>query len=131
MPAGILKVETSKGLADSYAECVEDSPISVQSQTAFTCSKLTIETLEQCVNLFKVNNKNNRTSSIDVVRLSLLSTMNIFYGLFLCFHCCLWTSKFQLRCFISNSPPWKRQGYRKGKLTRDGITEETLMWHYG
>ena len=73
MPAGILKVETSKGLADSYAECVEDSPISVQSQTAFTCSKLTIETLEQCVNLFKVNNKNNRTSSTDVVRLSLLS----------------------------------------------------------
>ena len=30
------------------------------SQPAFTCLKLTIETLEQVVNMFKVNNKNTR-----------------------------------------------------------------------
>ena len=36
----------------------------VLSQTAFTCSKLTIETLEQGVNMFKVNNKDTRTTPL-------------------------------------------------------------------
>ena len=34
------------------------------TQPAFTCSKLTIEILEQGVNMFKVNNKYTRTSPL-------------------------------------------------------------------
>ena len=34
------------------------------TQPAFTCLKLTIETLEQGVNMFKVNNKDTRTTPL-------------------------------------------------------------------
>ena len=33
-----------------------------RNQSTFTCLKLTIETLEQGGNMFKVNNKDNRTT---------------------------------------------------------------------
>ena len=48
------------------------------SQPAFTCSKLTIQTLEQGVKYVKVNNKD--TSGIVLV--SLLLTLNIFHSMF-------------------------------------------------
>ena len=46
--------------------------ISLWTQAAFICSKLTIETLEQDVNMFKVNKKDT----------TLLLTLNIFHNLF-------------------------------------------------
>ena len=54
------------------------------SQPAITCLKLTIKTLEQVVNIFKVNNK-------DII---LLLTLNIFHTLF-------YTRKGQF-CFYSH-----------------------------
>ena len=54
-------------------------------QPAITCSKLTIETLEQGGNMFKVNNKDTRTMLgvvLLVILVSLLLTLNIFYTLF-------------------------------------------------
>ena len=54
-------------------------------QPAITCSKLTIETLEQGGNMFKVNNKDTRTMPgivLLVILVSLLLTLNIFYTLF-------------------------------------------------
>ena len=58
------------------------------SQPAFTCSKLTIETLEQGVKYVhnKVNNKDTRTT-LSVVLVSLLLTLNIFHTLLYCFYC--------------------------------------------
>ena len=50
------------------------------SQPAFTCSKLTIKTIEQGVNMFKVKNKGTRTTQ-GVVLVPLLLTLNIFYTL--------------------------------------------------
>ena len=47
------------------------------TQPPFTCSKLTMETTEQCVNQFKVKNKEARTMSI--------TTLNRFRLLFRCF----------------------------------------------
>ena len=38
---------------------------SFMTQWAFTCSKLTIETLEQGVKLFKVNNKDTRMTPME------------------------------------------------------------------
>ena len=49
---------------------------------AITCSKLTIETLEQDVKLFKVNNKRHQNEAIGVILVSLLLTLNIFHTLF-------------------------------------------------
>ena len=46
--------------------------ISLWTQAAFICSKLTIETLEQDVNMFKVNKKDT----------TLFLTLNIFHNLF-------------------------------------------------
>ena len=54
-----------------------------QSQPAFTCSEPTKETPEQCVNLFKVNNKDTRDDIIDVVLVSLLLILNRFHTLVL------------------------------------------------
>ena len=39
-------------------------------------------------NLFKVNNKDTRTTSMNVVLVSLLLTTKRFHTLHLCFHCC-------------------------------------------
>ena len=38
-----------------------------ESQPAFTCSKLTLETLEQSVKIIKVNNKDTRTTPMAIV----------------------------------------------------------------
>ena len=46
------------------------------TQPAITCSKSTIETLEQVVNMFKVNNKDTRTTPLPS---------------FWCLYCWLWT----------------------------------------
>ena len=48
--------------------------------------------------MFKNNNKHNRAMAIHVVLVPLLSTLNIFYILFWCFHCWLWTRK----CLLGN-----------------------------
>ena len=37
----------------------------ITTQPAFTCSNLTTEALEQGVNMFKVNNKDTRTTLIE------------------------------------------------------------------
>ena len=55
----------------------------ILSQPEFTCSKLTIETLEQGVNMFKVNNKDTRTTIVSFEHIShlvlvfLLLTLNM------------------------------------------------------
>ena len=41
-----------------------DTDLVSASQPAFTYSKLTTETLEQGVNMFKVNNKDTRTTPL-------------------------------------------------------------------
>ena len=49
---------------EDWAKWVKDD-LQLLSQSAFTCSKLTIETLKQCVkNMFNVNNKNTRATSM-------------------------------------------------------------------
>ena len=48
------------------------------SQPAFTCSKLTIETLEKCVKkMFKVQNKDTRTYFSHLFLVFLLLTLNM------------------------------------------------------
>ena len=54
----------------------------VSAQPAFTCSKSIIKTKEQDGNLFKVNNKDTRTTSL----VSLLLNWNKFHSLFWFFH---------------------------------------------
>ena len=41
--------------------------------------------------LLKVNNGNTRTMCENCSRLFIMATLNIFYTLFWCFHCCHWT----------------------------------------
>ena len=41
--------------------------IRVLTQLSFTCSKLTIETVEQVWNMFKVNHKDTRTTFVVIV----------------------------------------------------------------
>ena len=53
-------------------------------QPAITCSKLTIKALNKVRNMFKVNNKDTRTTP-GVVLVSLLLTLNIFHTLFTAF----------------------------------------------
>ena len=47
-------------------------------------------------NLFKVNNKDTRTTSMTLLLL-LMPTLNRFHTLFWCIHCWLWTSKYRLK----------------------------------
>ena len=56
-----------------------------------TCWKSTIEILEQGLNIFKVNKKDNKIISLnlDVLEPYLL-TLNIYYTLFYCFDCWHW-----------------------------------------
>ena len=56
-------------------------------QSAFTCSKLTIETLEQGLKYVQ----RHHTSVIDIVLLSLLLTLNLFHIFSCCFYYWLWT----------------------------------------
>ena len=51
------------------------------SQLAFTYPKLTIETLEKDVNMFKVNNKNTRTTSLTFDHISHLFQVFLFLAL--------------------------------------------------
>ena len=56
------------------------------TQLTFTCSMSTIETLEKKLNMFKVNNKNTRTTSkncfsFDNVRPCKVTLINPFHGL--------------------------------------------------
>ena len=53
-------------------------------------------------NLFKVNNKDTRTTSLTSFR-CLLLTLNSFHTLFWSFNCWLWTSKYRLGCNYSIS----------------------------
>ena len=46
---------------DLISQSIESFVDCSTTQPAFTCSKLTIETLEQVWNMFKVNNKDTRT----------------------------------------------------------------------
>ena len=57
--------------------CAKNERYLATSQPAITCSKLTIETLEQDV----------KCVTIGVVLVSLLLTLNIFHTLFHCFFC--------------------------------------------
>ena len=60
----------------------------LHSKSAFTCSKTTMETPErlQCWQEIQHN------SVIDIVLVSLLSTLNKFQTMFWCFYCWLWAS---------------------------------------
>ena len=55
----------------------------VTAQPAFTCLNLTIETLEQGVKLFKVNNKTPDRCPLTFLSLS----FNLFHTLLQCFYC--------------------------------------------
>ena len=83
----VNKLKLIKLNPENYTGCspVNYTPVDCTGllpQPAFTCPKLTIETLEQDVNMFKINNKNTRTTLV-----SLLLTLNIFHTLFQCFCC--------------------------------------------
>ena len=60
----------------------------VLAQLTFTCSKLTIETLEKGVKYIQINNKNTKTMSLTS---------------FWCFYCKLWTyfSSFSSACIVN------------------------------
>ena len=62
-------------------------------QSTFTCSTSTIETPERYVKLFKVSNKDNRTTSITLFWCFHLLTWNRFHTLIWSFHCWLWANK--------------------------------------
>ena len=63
-------------------ECKWPGSVQDATQLAITCSKLTIETLEQGVNFFKINNKDTRTKQWIVRRNLGLLTLIIFHILF-------------------------------------------------
>ena len=68
------------------------------AQAAFTCSKLTMETLEQCVKSlqsWQLRHQND-VKEVDVVLVSLVLTLNRFHPVFWVFHCWLWTIKYGL-----------------------------------
>ena len=88
----IVLVNYPKSIAANCDYCFNYQP-------GITCWNSTVETPEVCVkcqknvwNLFKVNNKDNKTTSM-----TLVLTLNRFYTLLGCFHCWLfWTSKYRL-----------------------------------
>ena len=49
----------------------------------------------------------NRLTSIDVILLSLLLTLDRFRNLFWCFCWCIWTGKFQSSCFLKIFLLWR------------------------
>ena len=51
-------------------------------QLAFTCSNLTIETLEQGVKYVQSQKKRHQSDAIDIVLVSLLLTLDMFHTLF-------------------------------------------------
>ena len=65
----------------SKETCLYHWRLTKMSQQAITCSKLTIETLEQGWNAFNVNNKDTRTTPMAPM-VSLLIALNIFQTLF-------------------------------------------------
>ena len=66
-------------------------------------------------NLFRVNNKDTRTMSIDVVLMFSLLTLNRFHTLIWCFRCWLWTSKCRL-------------GRRKMTTALDNVFSWLFVW---
>ena len=64
-----------------------------------TCWKSTTEILEQGLNIFKVNKKDNKIISLnlDVLEPYLL-TLNIYYTLFYCFDCWHWACNAGTNC---------------------------------
>ena len=64
-----------------------------------TCWKSTIEILEQGLNIFKVNKKDNKIISLnlDVLEPYLLA-LNIYYTLFYCFDCWHWACNAGTNC---------------------------------
>ena len=64
-----------------------------------TCWKSTIEILEQRLNIFKVNKKNNKMISMNLnVLKPYMLTLNIYYTLFYCFDCWLWACNAGKNC---------------------------------
>ena len=59
------------------------------AQPLFTCSN----SIELTSAMYKVNNKDTRTTSFDAFLVSFMLTLNKFYTLFYCFYCWLWACK--------------------------------------
>ena len=63
------------------------------TQSAITCSKLTIATLEQGVKYVQSQQYRHQNDASSVVLVSFKLTFNIFHTLFYCFYCQLWAGK--------------------------------------
>ena len=65
-----------------------------QTEPEFRCSKAVLKRQSNVWNLFKANDKDNRTISVFLI--SLMVTLNVFHTLLWSFYHWLWVSKFQL-----------------------------------
>ena len=64
-----------------------------------TCWKSTVEILEQRLNIFKVNKKDNKMISLNLHVLEpYLLTLRIYHNLFYCFECWLWACNAARNC---------------------------------
>ena len=70
------------------------------SQLSITCWKAITETLENVWHMFKVNNKNTRTTSITSLWCFFWLALNIYHTFFECFYRWRWTSKYQLGSYL-------------------------------
>ena len=66
-----------------FTRILNDNTITGHLQPAFTCSKLTIETLEQGVKYVQSLQQRHQNDAIGIACMSLLLTLNIFHTLFL------------------------------------------------
>ena len=64
----------------------------IQFQQASTCSQLTANTRKRCEICSNLTIKTYQNDVIDIVLVSLLLTLNIFYNFFCCFYCWIWGS---------------------------------------
>ena len=66
------------------------------ARPATTCSRSTMDTLEQCVKSIQSQQYKHQSDVAEVLLVSLLLTLNKFHTLFWCFLFWLWTSKCRL-----------------------------------
>ena len=85
-------VQTGNKGFDWAALCMSKSIF----QPPFTCSKVKMETLEQCGKSVQSWQQRHQKDVIDIVLVSVLLTLNRFHKFFWWFHWWYWTSK---RCF--------------------------------
>ena len=64
--------------------------LKIQFQKASNCSKLTVNTRKKCEICSNLTITTYQNNAIDIVLVSLLLALNIFYNFFYCLYCWLW-----------------------------------------